>query len=309
MGPVKATKMKPRIFIFCSVLVVGIVGLSLTISCGPSGNSEIAKAGSPSPDATGDPDSIKSENDPRPPADTTNVNTDEDSPLSGAFQAGDLKIVSVEPTEGSFAYPQIDAPRTSHERSFNRYVLKLISKNLEEYKKAYKANETETDDYRRGKFDDNEYSYSVYYVTPEFVSMDLIYSFCGASCHAEETPVNYDLIAGKPIKNLAELFMPQSGYLKTIASYCVAELKRNGDDCLGDKWFENGTKPTASNYEHWSLGRDGVSITFPQYQTGPGACPGGSVVVPYNYLNSILRKDVGWFRRLQPNSISSPPPN
>lgn len=110
---------------------------------------------------------------------------------------------------------------------------------------------------------------------------------------------NYDLKAGRPINSLAELFKPKSNYLKAIASYCVRELTRC-DVTDRDEWFRKGTAPTSANYKMWSLTRDGVVITFQEYQIAPGVFPGVSVLVPFSHLRGLLRQDVEWFRPLQP---------
>lgn len=195
------------------------------------------------------------------------------------FQAGGINIVSVKlRRKGSFKYPQIAAPRTPQQRKFNADVLKIVRKDVA-------ANEGEG------------YGFSASYVTPEFVSVHLISSFCGASCHVGITAFNFDLKTGKQINKLSELFKPKSNYLKIIASYSVGELRRCqwGEE---DDWFKEGTKPTAKNYNIWSLTRDGVKITFPEYQIAAGAFPGVDVVVPYSHLQGMVREDIDWLRRL-----------
>ncbi len=198
------------------------------------------------------------------------------------FRAEGIKIVSAKlRRKGSFKYPQIAGPRTPQERKFNADVLKVVLKDVT-------ANGGE------------EYLFSVSFATPEFVSVHLISTFCGASCHAGIIAFNFDLKTGKQITKLSELFKPKSNYLKTIASYSVGALTRcSGDELdIKDDWFMEGTKPTAKNYSIWSLTRDGVRITFPEYQIAPGAFSGVDVVVPYSHLKGMLREDVEWFRLL-----------
>ncbi|MFN0140729.1 MAG: RsiV family protein [Pyrinomonadaceae bacterium] len=200
------------------------------------------------------------------------------------FQAGGIKIVSAKlRRKGDFKYPQITAPRTPQQRKFNADVLKIVRRDL------------------AGDGNWEGYGFSASFVTPEFVSVQLWISFCGASCHVGITALNFDLKTGKRINKLSELFKPKSNYLKTIASYSVGELKRcpRDDLDLDEEWFKEGTKPTANNYNLWSLTRDGVAITFPEYQIAPGVFPGIDVVVPYSHLQAMLRQDIEWFRRLK----------
>ncbi len=183
------------------------------------------------------------------------------------FRAGGIKIVKLR------GFPQIAAPRTPQERKFNADVLKIVR---------------HTEGYN---------GFSTPYVTPEFVSVELWSKVCGASCHGLITAFNFDLKTGKRVNKLPELFKPQSNYLETIASYSVGELRRCqwGEE---DDWFREGTEPTASNYKIWSLTRDGIRITFPEYQIAPGAFPGIQVVVPYGHLQGMMREDIDWLRRL-----------
>lgn len=196
------------------------------------------------------------------------------------FQAS-IKIVSAKLRRKGedFEYPQIGQPKTPQQRKFNADVLKIVRKDA--------------------AADPNEgYRFSVSYATPEFVSVRLISSFCGASCHVGITSFNFDLKTGKPINRLSELFKPKSSYLTTIASYSVGELRRCG---FGeeDDWFREGTRPISKNYDVWSLTSDGVKITFEEYQIAAGAFPGVDVVVPFSHLKGMLRQDVGWFDRIK----------
>lgn len=279
--------MKLRLLILCSVLVIALVWLYLTSPREQRSNLPRANINTPV-------DSEKemclerltklgtANNNARPVTSNESQHTDEsqsneDCLASGeALLAGDIKVVSVKGRKGNSAYPQIAGPRTPQEQKFNLYVQKLFARDL--------------------------YDFSVSYATPEFLSIDFVYELCGASCHYPSKSLNYDLKAGKPIKRLAEIFKPGLDPLKTIASYCVSELRRCEGFFDKDDWFVKGTKPTESNYDTWSLQRNGVSITFVEYQIAPGVYPGATVLVPYSHLQGMLRKDVEWFRRLQPNN-------
>lgn len=165
-------------------------------------------------------------------------------------------------------------------------MLELIAKDLKGYKECT----------RKNKCGDDEFDFSVYYATPEFVSVHLYEEFCGASCRVKITPVNFDLEVGRPLENLSEPFRPGSGYLRAIASYCIGELKHTwicGDGGTEDEWFRNGSSAKADNYSIWKLSQNDVGIVFQQYQLGSGTCGGASVVVPYSRLRGISRWDVG----------------
>lgn len=182
--------------------------------------------------------------------------------------SADIKIIGVKSNKAKDKIPQIAGAATSQQKEFNEFVKRQV-----------------TGDYS---------GYEVSYVSPEFISLYLIDEFCGASCHSQFIPVNFDLEAGGSI-DLGELFKPGSGYLKKIASYCVRELNRTWE-CNDPESFRAGTSATADNYKIWRLSRKGIEIIFPQYQLGAGACGGASVVVPFSQLKGMLREDVGFLR-------------
>jgi hypothetical protein len=79
--------------------------------------------------------------------------------------------------------------------------------------------------------------------------------------HASQT-VNYNLERGTEL-TLASLFLPNSAYLQTIATYCAAQLKAR--DIGFDGGFTQGADPTPDNYRSWNITTDGLLITFDEY--------------------------------------------
>ncbi len=96
--------------------------------------------------------------------------------------------------------------------------------------------------------------------------------------------VNYDLEKGEDL-SLDQLFKPGSDYLKTIANYCIADLKTRPID------FEvnsAGADPTSQNYGNWNITPDGLLITFDEYQVAAYALGPQLVTMPWSELKSIL---------------------
>ena len=290
--------MNLRAFHLCSVVVIVVIAASLTISCGLSDTSQTANTSVPQPSMSPSPGEFQDERYPIPTFATDDTTEKDCLAVGKAFHSGDIKVISMKLKSGNyFAYPQIAGPRTPQERKFNLYVRKLLEIDPKNDEVCVEKVDPDCEDNMNEN--DEETGFSVDYATPEFLSIVLYSTTCGASCHVGFTPVNYDLRTGKPIKNLAELFKPHSNYLKKIASYCVRELKRCEGFHEEDGVFKKGTAPTADNYEIWSLTSDGVDITFPEYQIAGGAFPGANVLVPYSHLQGMLRQDVDWFRRLK----------
>ena len=96
--------------------------------------------------------------------------------------------------------------------------------------------------------------------------------------------VNYDLEAGQDL-SLDQLFQSGSDYLKTIANYCIAQLKTRPIDFQVNA---KGADPTPQNYSNWNITPDGLMITFDPYQVAAYAAGPQVVTVPYSALKSII---------------------
>ncbi|HYP54204.1 MAG TPA: RsiV family protein [Pyrinomonadaceae bacterium] len=95
---------------------------------------------------------------------------------------------------------------------------------------------------------------------------------------------------------LADLFEPRAKFLQSIAAYCVGKFEREGLSCGPDgfidrEWLAKGPAPTKDNYASWALTREGLRVTFGEYQIGPGCLGLVKVVVPYEHLGRLLRRD------------------
>jgi len=99
--------------------------------------------------------------------------------------------------------------------------------------------------------------------------------------------LNYELEAGEELR-LADLFLPDSNPLQVIADYCKAELSTR--DIAFDA-FSTGADPTEENYRNWNITRDGLLITFDEYQVAPYAAGPQTVLIPYSQLSAIIKPD------------------
>jgi hypothetical protein len=96
---------------------------------------------------------------------------------------------------------------------------------------------------------------------------------------------NYDLEQGRELA-LGDLFAADTGYLKAISSFCIAELTRRDIGFYGG--FEHGAEPNDANYRNWNITFDGILITFDEYQVAPYAAGPQSITVPFSELKSII---------------------
>ncbi len=102
--------------------------------------------------------------------------------------------------------------------------------------------------------------------------------------HFSET-VNYNLEQGTDI-SITDLFLPNSAYLQTIATYCAAQLKTRDIGFQDD--FTKGADPTLDNYHNWNITADGLLITFDEYQVAPYVSGPQTVTVPYSELKTLV---------------------
>lgn len=96
--------------------------------------------------------------------------------------------------------------------------------------------------------------------------------------------VNYDLDRDRPL-TLDELFTPGSNYLQVIADYCKAELTKRD---LGFDGFASGADPLPENYMRWNISKEGLVITFDEYQVAPYAAGPQVVVIPIAQIQNVV---------------------
>lgn len=94
----------------------------------------------------------------------------------------------------------------------------------------------------------------------------------------------YDLQNGQALR-LEQLFLPNTNYLQLISDFCKAELTKRD---IGFDAQQNGADPTAENYSVWNISRDGLVITFNEYQVAAYAAGAQTVIVPYSALKDVI---------------------
>lgn len=99
--------------------------------------------------------------------------------------------------------------------------------------------------------------------------------------------INYNLDQGREIP-LDELFTPSSNYLQVISDFCKAELSARD---IGFDGFAVGADPLPENYTRWNISKEGLVITFDEYQVAPYAAGPQVVVIPASALQSIINPD------------------
>jgi hypothetical protein len=200
-------------------------------------------------------------------------------------------------------YPQLAGSTDPNYQKFNNTVRALITKKVADFKKemipspedeAAAAEGETTQDESNGS--DVTVSYEVVLAKDDLIAIEFtVSSYYAGAAHPNSymEVVNFDLKNGKQLK-LAELFNPGAKYLQAIAAYCIQELKKQtkgADAALDEEWIKKGAAPELTNYDNWSLRKNGLGITFDSYQVGPYAAGPQSVLVPYSVLKDMIKPD------------------
>lgn len=184
-------------------------------------------------------------------------------------------------------YPQaLGAARDARLVKLNQELRNLILKEVGDFKKDYVAPEQvmgEGESYY-------DSSYMVTLATNDLVSIAFGVStfFEGAAHPSHNTLVfNYDLNSGRTLQ-LADLFKPNSNYLKVISGYAVAALKKEMSPDPDMDWIQQGAGAKEENYKSWNIKRDGLEVTFDPYQVASYAEGEHTVLIPFAVLKNVI---------------------
>ena len=200
-------------------------------------------------------------------------------------------------------YPQISGGNNPNFEKFNQAVRASAAKKVAAFKKDVAPAEDEEEPRPEGSMgSDLNVGYKVALAQDDLVSIDFsIGTYFQGAAHPNSfsETLNYDMKNGKELK-LSDLFKPGAKYLQAIATYCIADLKRQAKDkSLLDEEIEKGAAAAAKNYQSWTITRRGLGINFDAYQVGPYAAGPQHVLVPYSALKDLINPDgpIGQFAK------------
>jgi hypothetical protein len=187
--------------------------------------------------------------------------------------------------------PHLAGAGDARVEKFNQAVTDLVAQRTGEFKKAAAERAREE---AAAKQDDGsppsdlDVTYVVTAANKDFISVLFSFSEYTGGAHPNTTTesFNYDLNRNAPVR-LADLFTPNSNYMKVISDYSVRELKKL--ETVSDA--EDGAGPKVENFHSWNFTPAGLKITFDPYQVGPYVAGAHVVVVPYSVLKPIIKPD------------------
>jgi len=215
--------------------------------------------------------------------------------------SGDVEIASKQIKESNkklryeiaAQYPQITGGANPNFEKFNQAARALVNKEVSDFRKGMQPEGEEAEPLPdESGNSDLSVSYTVALAQDDLVSVKFdVSNYEAGAAHPNPYShvLNYDLKNGKQLK-LSDLFKPGAKFLQTIATYCIAELKKQQKDLPVDQ-IESGAAAKSDNYINWTITRRGLGITFDAYQVAPYAAGPQFVLVPYSNLKDLINPD------------------
>lgn len=190
-------------------------------------------------------------------------------------------------------YPEIGGVDEKTAAKFNSLIKDKVTQFTNSFKKQLSDYAAEDVKYSKETPNSENYiSYNVVLANNDLASVVLSsYQFYGGT-HGMTvySTVNYDLKNNKELKP-ADIFEPNSSYVKTISDYSIAELKKSLGEMQDDEMINDGAGAKADNFSNWNLTKKGLMFTFEPYQVAAYAAGTQTVIIPFEKLKDILRKD------------------
>ena len=216
---------------------------------------------------------------------------------------GEVEIVSKQIKESNkklmyeiaAQYPQISGGNNPNFEKFNQVARSSVTKTVADFRKEMAPEKGEEEPRPEGSMgSDLNVSYNLALAQDDLISLELeVGSYYQGAAHPNSYTdvINFDLKNGKLLK-LSDLFKPGAKYLQAIATYCIADLKKQGKEKgLTDGDIESGAAANPKNYLSWTITKRGLGINFDSYQVGPYAAGPQFVVVPYSALKDLINPE------------------
>ncbi len=89
---------------------------------------------------------------------------------------------------------------------------------------------------------------------------------------------------------LPQLFLGNTAFLERIAKAVQPDLKKQLEEnqMYVEDFFTDGTRPDEGNFRTFTVGSDGITFIFQQYQVAPYVAGAPRVTVPFSVLQDIL---------------------
>jgi hypothetical protein len=183
----------------------------------------------------------------------------------------------------SLAYPEFRTGSTPWATQINDEILTLERSQADRFEQGPAAARQQP-----GRTNHLVGTYATELLTPRLASFTLSWTDDTSPGHVATTvgTLTVDLATGQPI-GFDDLFVDPDGALQILSTESADLLYYQ----LGAAWDQTiatqGTSPTHANFANWALTRDGLKVTFDQYQVVNGEQT-PSVLVPWSALVPVL---------------------
>jgi len=176
----------------------------------------------------------------------------------------------------------------------NNSVMEKILETYEEFRKGAIGSMNDTKLVSHSGFNSLSIDYQVHCLNDTLLSLEFMEASYGAgAAHSNYYiyTMNIDL-PNQEFINYDDLFEDVSKYLSFVSQYCISELKKQMEDEDDySKQIEEGASEDIENFEHFCLTDKHLIIIFNTYQVGPFAWGPRQVLIPYENLGEIIKKD------------------
>lgn len=98
-------------------------------------------------------------------------------------------------------------------------------------------------------------------------------------------PINYDMVNNKEL-SIADI--GKTTFINKLSAYSIPALKEKLNDSSLDSTIESGASAIAENFGVFNVSKEGLIITFTDYQIGPYALGPQKLTIPWIELSSTL---------------------
>jgi hypothetical protein len=219
------------------------------------------------------------------------------------FVIGGVKFINksiIEKSESKMfeikaSYPELADANPAIAAKFNELTKTAVMKEVREFKKLALAQMGEDAALMGERSYDGSYLEMNYRL--DFASERVLtVAFGNSAYEGGERPnlysftINFDLKTGKKIE-LADIFKPNSNYLKVLSDYSIRNLKEKLEDMSDEEWLQNGAGAQPENFGSWNLTKKGLLINFDPVRVASAAAGPRQVLIPYGELKAILQEN------------------
>lgn len=135
--------------------------------------------------------------------------------------------------------------------------------------------------------------YNIHRQTPNYVEIEFGFDEYAGGVHGLKSTatIHYDVAKGKNI-SLADLFTPNSDYLKQISTIVTTDLMSQKDQISSDSAsIFAGAGAKEENFKNFLTKNDTLSVLFDPYVVAPYAAGPQVVKIPFSKIEAMLDKN------------------